>query len=413
MKNEGGDILLEKLAQEIANITSEVIGHEVLITDKHGIVLGSSDQSRIGTLHQASLGAIFRRKEMTHNEVVSSTLKGVKPGITIPIELSGEYVGTLGITGYPNEVAKFGMLAKKYAEILLREEIINKSSLLRERALQSLVQEIAAFDPNHSDEMLLLTRGRELGYDLKPPRITIVIDLFQFNHITSEIHHQALKKDSPEIYIQSLKINIESKIKKTFSNNQDITVSLGSDKYVVFHMLDGEIHEEEICETIKKKCKQLISALKELGIDASIGIGTIGSLTDLNNSYHAAWRALRIGKKMTDHPEIFYIKDFVLEELLSYIHKNTAHHFVEETVTKLTQYPDYDELFRTITAWCESSLSPINSSKALNIHRNTLFYRLNKIEQITGKNLRNFRESLELYIAVKLMQILEPESKGN
>ncbi|MGE6611567.1 sugar diacid recognition domain-containing protein [Peribacillus sp. NPDC076916] len=36
---------------------------------------------------------------MTHNEVVSSTLKGVKPGITIPIELSGEYVGTLGITG--------------------------------------------------------------------------------------------------------------------------------------------------------------------------------------------------------------------------------------------------------------------------------------------------------------------------
>ncbi|QOS91324.1 sugar diacid recognition domain-containing protein [Peribacillus sp. JNUCC41] len=90
--------MLAKLAQEIANITSEVIGHDVLITDKDGMILGSSDKSRIGTLHQASLGAIFRRKEMTHNEVVSSTLKGVNPGITIPIELSGEYVGTLGIT---------------------------------------------------------------------------------------------------------------------------------------------------------------------------------------------------------------------------------------------------------------------------------------------------------------------------
>lgn len=406
--------MLAKLAQEIANITSEVIGHDVLITDKDGMVLGSSDKSRIGTLHQASLGAIFRRKEMTHNEVVSSTLKGVKPGITIPIELSGEYVGTLGITGYPNEVSKFGMLAKKYAEILLREEIVNKSSLLRERALQSLVQEIAAFDHDQSDEMLLLTRGRELGYDLKPPRITFVIDLFQFNHITSEIHYQALKMDSPEIYIQSLKINIESKIKNIFSNNQDITVSLGSDKYVVFHMLDGEIDDEDIPEMIKKKCKLLITVLKELGIDASIGIGSIGSnLTDLNESYHAAWRALRIGKKMTDHPDIFYIKDFVLEELLSYIHKSTAQHFVEETITKLTEYPDHDELFRTITAWCESSLSPINSSKELNIHRNTLFYRLNKIEQITGSNLRNFKEALELYLAVKLMQILEPERKAD
>ncbi|MEV5114696.1 sugar diacid recognition domain-containing protein [Peribacillus frigoritolerans] len=36
--------MLAKLAQEIVNITSEVIGHEVLITDKDGMVLGSSDK---------------------------------------------------------------------------------------------------------------------------------------------------------------------------------------------------------------------------------------------------------------------------------------------------------------------------------------------------------------------------------
>ncbi|MGE6611568.1 sugar diacid recognition domain-containing protein [Peribacillus sp. NPDC076916] len=54
--------MLAKLAQEIANITSEVIGHDVLITDKDGMILGSSDKSRIGTLHQASLGAFVVRK---------------------------------------------------------------------------------------------------------------------------------------------------------------------------------------------------------------------------------------------------------------------------------------------------------------------------------------------------------------
>ncbi|UYG98108.1 CdaR family transcriptional regulator [Cytobacillus firmus] len=406
--------MLDKLAQEIAKTTSEVIGHDVLITDQHGIVLGSSDLSRIGTLHQASVGTIFRRKEMTHNDLVSKTMTGVKPGMTIPIELSGEIVGTLGITGEPGKVEKFGMLAKKYAEILLREEIINKSSLLRERALQSLVQEIAAFDSMHSDEMLLLTRGRELGYDLKPPHIVIVIDLFQFNHVTSEIHLQSAKKDSSEIHIQSLKMNIESRIKKIFSNQQDITVSLGSDKYVVFYILEYKIHEEEIYEAIKNKCNRLLSELKELEIHASIGIGTIGSnLKGLNESYHAAWRAIRIGKKMAKHLDIFFIRDFVLEELFSFIHKNNAQRFVAEVVTELKEYPDSDELFRTILAWCESSLSPINSSKELNIHRNTLFYRLNKIEQITGMNLRNFREALTLYLATKIMLILESESKEN
>jgi hypothetical protein len=39
-----GDNMLAKLAQEIVNITSEVIGHDVLITDKDGMVLGSSDK---------------------------------------------------------------------------------------------------------------------------------------------------------------------------------------------------------------------------------------------------------------------------------------------------------------------------------------------------------------------------------
>jgi carbohydrate diacid regulator len=406
--------MLDKLAQEIAKTTSEVIGHDVLITDQHGIVLGSSDPLRIGTLHQASLSTIFRRKEQTHNQLVSSTMKGVKAGITIPIELSGEFVGTVGITGEPNKVAKYGMLAKKYAEILLREEIINKSSLLREKALQSLVQEIANFDSIHSDEMILLTRARELGYDLKTRRIAAVIDLFHFNDITSAIHQQMLNKDSSEIHIQSLKINIESKIKKFFSTNQDITVSLGSDKYVVLHILECKDAEEEIYDRVKGRCQKLITELQKIGINTSIGIGTIGdSLNDLNKSYHAAWRALRIGKKMINHPAIFHINDFVLEELLSYIHKNNANYFIEERLTKLKQYPDYNELFRTIIAWCESSFSPIKSSKELNIHRNTLFYRLNKIEQITELDLRSFRDALTLYLAVKIMLIFESDNNGS
>ncbi|MFJ7470334.1 hypothetical protein ACIQWI_17500 [Peribacillus frigoritolerans] len=44
-------------------------------------------------MHQASFGAIFRRKEMTHNEVVSSTLKGVKPGITFLLDYQGNMWG--------------------------------------------------------------------------------------------------------------------------------------------------------------------------------------------------------------------------------------------------------------------------------------------------------------------------------
>ncbi|WP_354005814.1 sugar diacid recognition domain-containing protein [Fictibacillus terranigra] len=39
--------MLDRLAQEIANTTSKVIDHDVLITDQNGIVLGSSDRSEL------------------------------------------------------------------------------------------------------------------------------------------------------------------------------------------------------------------------------------------------------------------------------------------------------------------------------------------------------------------------------
>jgi carbohydrate diacid regulator len=404
--------MLNKLAQEIANITSEVIGHDVLITDQNGIVLGASDRSRIGTLHQASLGVIFRRKEATHNHMISRKLKGVKPGITLPIELAGKIIGTVGITGDPDEVSKFGMLVKKSTEILLREEIFIKSSLLRDRALQNLIQEIAEFDPVQSDEILLLTRGQELGYDLKLPRIAIVIDLFRFAHITKEIHQQTLKKHSAEIHIQSLKLDIESRIKKIFSHPQDIIIPIGSDKYVVLHFLRYEFYNEEVISSVEDLCGSVISELEELGIRATIGIGSIAKdLTQISESYHSAWSAISIAKRIKNQPNIFHIQDFYLEELLSHINKGKAKRFLEQTLVELKKQPDWEEMARTIRIWCESSLSPINASKQLNIHRNTLFYRLNKIQQITGLNLRIFREALTLYLAVIMTDLIEQKEE--
>lgn len=69
-----------------------------------------------------------------------------------------------------------------------------------ERALQSLVQEISIFNSIHNDEMLLQARGREVGYDLKQTRISIVIDFNQFNHMPNENHQQLVEMRSPELH---------------------------------------------------------------------------------------------------------------------------------------------------------------------------------------------------------------------
>ncbi|WP_308298822.1 helix-turn-helix domain-containing protein [Streptomyces sp. GESEQ-35] len=61
--------------------------------------------------------------------------------------------------------------------------------------------------------------------------------------------------------------------------------------------------------------------------------------------------------------------------------------------------PDWPVLRDTITAWCESGFNLVRASAALHIHRNTVVYRMNKIEQITGRPLREHRTTMALYLA--------------
>ncbi|HBW37522.1 MAG TPA: hypothetical protein DEF89_20405 [Desulfosporosinus sp.] len=398
--------VLKELAQEIAKSISEIIGYHLLITDEFGIIIGCSDDiNRLETLHRASLEVIKSGKPKFHDLQEAQRLE-VKPGYTAPIQLANKVVGTVAIGGEPEDVGKFISIVKKQVEILLRQEIILKSSLLRERALQNLIQEISVFDPDTKDEGLLIIRGQELGYNLTRPYIAIVIDLYQFSNITQEIYQHSSIEDSPEMMIQLMKIRVDNTIKNAFNSTEDISTSIANDKFVVLHAINQRQSENEIIAQVKKKCFELEINLQKLDTRATMGIGSVsGNISQLRNSYREAWRALTIGKRNNRLPMIFSINDLYLEELLSSVNKNISQKFVVNVLYSLQKQSDWDELSRTICVWCESGFSPINTSKNLDIHKNTLFYRLTKIEQISGFNLRNFRESITLYFAVKV-QIL-------
>ncbi len=69
------------------------------------------------------------------------------------------------------------------------------------------------------------------------------------------------------------------------------------------------------------------------------------------------------------------------------------------TAANLRAQTDWPVLRDTITAWCESGFSLVRTSAALHIHRNTVVYRMNKIEQLTGRPLREHRTTMALYLA--------------
>ncbi len=163
-------MLGQALAQQIANEITDVIGHNVLITDESGIVMGSGDESRVGQFHEASVEVVRSRRTIAHSSEDVRDLVGTLPGVTIPLVIDDTVVGTIGLSGSPEEVVQFGLVVKRQTEILMQEAARIGTRMMHERATAELLREICEWHHSGVAKSQLLRRGRTLGHDLTLPR---------------------------------------------------------------------------------------------------------------------------------------------------------------------------------------------------------------------------------------------------
>ena len=68
------------------------------------------------------------------------------------------------------------------------------------------------------------------------------------------------------------------------------------------------------------------------------------------------------------------------------------------------------DLLATLRAWLSGGCSTAAAADALVVHRNTVTYRLGRIEQLTGRGLRDSRVRLELELALTIREIVQAEA---
>lgn len=145
-------------------------------------------------------------------------------------------------------------------------------------------------------------------------------------------------------------------------------------------------------------------------LEIKIGVGrSYRKLENVDKSFQDAVRAVRIGKVITskdiikyDQLGIFKIlsQDFLLEELED---------FYESTLKALA---DYDEkkstdLVATLHSYFDNNGNLTRVSERLFAHYNTILYRMKRIEEITGMDLNDSTDRLNLEIAIKIKELLE------
>jgi carbohydrate diacid regulator len=275
------------------------------------------------------------------------------------------------------------------------------------KLLQDLLHDVANFDPAILEPDALVTRAEELGYDLNVEHVAIILYIPRLAHMVhSQSSNQHRSSAKFETRLPTLLSDILRNTREVFDNDQDLVASVGIDKIAILH---GEGVSGELADgkRIRSKCEQLRKSVEKYqGLHCSIGIGTVAeSVSDLRWSYYDARNALLLGQRLAHRSTEFHIDDFRTQELLLTTSRSSRERFLNGTLERLRNQTDWADLRRTILTWCESGYSLAGAAKTLHIHRNTLLYRLDKIEKINGESLRDHKRTIALYLACLLDEL--------
>ena len=160
---------------------------------------------------------------------------------------------------------------------------------------------------------------------------------------------------------------------------------------------------------LKKIAKSLLDTINaELMLNASIGIGTIISdMKDLAKSYRESHVALEVGKVMDTDKSIISYNNLGIGRLIYQLPTTLCKLFLDEVFKKESIDSLDNETILTIQKFFEKNLNVSETSRQLYVHRNTLVYRLDKVQKLTGLDLRVFDDAIVFKVAMMVKKYLE------
>ena len=159
------------------------------------------------------------------------------------------------------------------------------------------------------------------------------------------------------------------------------------------------------------KTAEVILGLFKGDADVHIAYGTVvGEIKEVSRSYKEARMALDVGKIFFEDRNIIAYSALGIGRLIYQLPIPLCKMFIKEIFGGKSPDDFDEETLTTINKFFENSLNVSETSRQLYIHRNTLVYRLDKLQKSTGLDLRVFEDAITFKIAlmvVKYMKYME------
>jgi carbohydrate diacid regulator len=133
----------------------------------------------------------------------------------------------------------------------------------------------------------------------------------------------------------------------------------------------------------------------------------VQELKDVSKSYKEAKMALDVGKIFYAQKKVAAYSTLGIGRLIYQLPDNLCRIFIEEIFGSNIPSDLDEETLNTINKFFEYNLNVSETSRQLFVHRNTLVYRIEKIQKSTGLDLRNFDDALTFKIALMVVSYMK------
>lgn len=359
------------LAQDIVDRAMAILPYNVNVMDSQGLILGSGEPERVNTRHEGAQLVLANGRVVEIDAQTAIHLKGVQPGINLPLMLDQRLIGVLGITGEPEQLRTYAELVRMTAEMLVGQRNQQAEQQWRRQRCDDL---LALLLSEAGDSTRLIDEAQQLG--LKP-QLTRTPSLFELG-----------TAHGPGQTVEALSALLTSRYPDSWC------VSSAKSSLLWCRPANQAIEHD-----------RLLEKLDGLGwsiLRIAVG-GQADGLAGLRRCCRRVSDLLAYGREVLPQSRLLTLNRYRLPVLLWRHRNDDALDELLSPLRKVVAKDNNGQLLATLRSWCEHDGQSQACADALGIHRNSLRYRMERIAELSGVDPLRLDGMLALYLGVQLL----------
>ncbi|MFD0905465.1 CdaR family transcriptional regulator [Actinomadura sediminis] len=352
-------------AQAIVDEIMRRLGRNVNLMDGRGVIIASGERDRVGGVHDGAVRVLRSGAPVAVTGAQARRMRGTRAGVNLPVRIGAEIAGVVGVTGEPREVGDLAEAVALMTELMITQQAMRAEAEWRRRTRDQIVADLLA--------------GR----------------------LTAAAWRQRLRlvdaRPEPPFALFAVRPAADAAA-DAMGAAGSLYRRLGGGEQQVLASVDVTGTLWVVAGTAAPAALRgrLLDLRRDLPRACLLDGGTAADFGALAETVRRARLALR----RRTLPDVTTLHEQEVSVLLADLPDAAAGAAADRVLGPLP-----DELRRTLRAYFDHGRHVAAAARELNVHRNTLVYRLGRVAELTGRDPRAFDDAVALRLALHITDL--------